>query len=176
MMELARIHISFKVRSLSGPISSLSPALQPKQIWRSRMWKAALVGAVALATMGSNLALADESADRGQVSAQSGFVLTEAHISQARQVLRLTAEQEKYWPAVEAALRHLVQHRSQDDGSGGMLSRIGNRAAGAASAAMGIKRVWAAAQPLIRVLDEDQKRSAMAMVHSLGIGKLASAL
>jgi hypothetical protein len=141
------------------------------------MWKAALVGAVALATMGSNLALADDvSADRGQVSAQSGIVLTEAHISQARQVLRLTAEQEKYWPAVEAALRHLVQRHSQDDGSGSMLSRIGNRAAGAASAAMGIKRVWAAAQPLIRVLDEDQKRSAMAMVHSLGIGKLASAL
>ena len=122
------------------------------------MWKVALAGAVALATIGSSLALAQEnhSGDGQQVSASTGRVLTEAHIAQAKAILRLTPAQRPYWGAVEAALRDLVHHQGEGSGSH-------------------MQRVVAAARPLIRVLDDEQKQNALMLARALGITSLAAA-
>jgi hypothetical protein len=133
------------------------------------MWKAALVGAFALATIGIT-----------GVSAQDGegnsFVVTESHIAQFRAALRLTAAQERYWPAVESALRNLVKRQqAQDDGSNGMVYRLSSKAAGIVVDAVGFKRVVAAAAPLLKSLDEEQKEQARSAARAMGFASLASA-
>lgn len=140
------------------------------------MWKEAVIGAIVILTTGSGFVCADDPSGEPNtmVSQQARPVLTEAHIVQAHEALRLTADQEKYWPPIEIALRHLIQVSAQGDNTGGMLTRIRNRAAVGTAKAIGVRRVWIAAQPLIRVLDEDQKRRGLAMVRAIGIGNLAS--
>ena len=122
------------------------------------MWKAALAGAFALATIGSSLAFAQEdyAGARQQVAAHTSGTFTEAHIARARAVLRLTAAQRPYWGPVEAALRDLVHHQGEASGAR-------------------VQRVLAAAQPLIRVLDDEQKQHALALARSLGLGGMAAA-
>jgi hypothetical protein len=122
------------------------------------MWKAALAGAVALATIGSSLAVAQENdaAERQQVSAHTGGGLTEAHIAQARAVLHLTPAQRQYWGPVEAALRDFVRHQGEESGTR-------------------MQRVVAAAQPLIRMLDDEQKQNALMLARALGIRDIAAA-
>src|SRR6266511_3667965 len=117
--------------------------------WRMCMWKAALVGAVALAAIGST------SVSAQSLGGGSGVVITSSHIGQLRSMLRLTPAQERYWPPVEAALRTLVRQSAQDEGDG-FVQRVRARASKVASNAAGIRRVLAAARPLIRVLDEEQ--------------------
>jgi hypothetical protein len=132
------------------------------------MWKAALVGAFALATIGIS-----------GVSAQdfdgNNVVVTESHIARFKAALRLTAAQERHWPAVEAALRGLAKRRAQDDGNSGTLYRLSSKAAGIVVDAVGFRRVAAAAGPLLRSLDEEQKQSALQAASAMGFSNLASA-
>jgi hypothetical protein len=119
------------------------------------MLKAALVGAMALATVGTLPALAIDSANESaQVqTASAGFAVTSGHIARLKAALNLTPAQERHWGAVESALRALV--------------RVD---------AAGLKRLLAAAQPLIRTLDPEQKQQAVTLARALGIGNLAWAL
>jgi hypothetical protein len=125
------------------------------------MWKGALVGAVALAAISTMTATT--------VSAEP--LVTGAHIGQLKSMLRLTPAQERYWPPVEAALRSLARQSASEENDG-FVQKVRSHA----SSAAGIRRAWAAARPLIRVLDEDQKQSVMGLARSLGIGHLASAM
>jgi len=134
------------------------------------MWKAALVGVVALASIGC--ASVPASAQEGG----AGVTITTSHIGQLKSMLRLTPAQERYWPAVESALRSLVRQSADEDASGGFVHRVKARAATIASNAAALRRVLSAARPLIRTLDEDQKRDAMALARSLGIRHLVAAL
>ena len=77
------------------------------------------------------------------------LVVTSSHIGQLKSMLQLTPAQERYWPPVEAALRN-------------------------ASGLTGIRRAWSAAQPLIRVLDAEQKEAVRSLARSLGIGRYAA--
>src|SRR5207248_2073323 len=122
-------------------------------------------GALALATMGSSLALADDSfgSRASESAARTGIVVTSAHIARLKRVLKLTPEQARYWPAVEAALHGLTRRGAV----------LGRGAAGGASA--GVGRVMAAAYPLIQALDEGQKRDALRMARSMGITNVAQA-
>lgn len=127
------------------------------------MWKAALVGAVALAAIGTMSVTT--------VSAEP-ITVTSSHISQLKSMLRLTPAQERYWPPVEAALRSLARQSASAEDNDGFVQKVRSQASNAA----GLRRAWAAAQPLIRVLDAEQKQSVMSLARSLGIGRLASAL
>ena len=134
------------------------------------MWKAALVGAVALAAIGTTAVTTVTPA-----SAES-IVVTSGHISQLKSMLRLTPAQERYWPPVEAALRSLARQPAADEDNDGFVQKVRSRASAMASNAAGVRRAWAAARPLIRVLDDEQKQSVMGLARSLGIGHLASAM
>jgi hypothetical protein len=131
------------------------------------MWKAALVGAVALAAIGTTTVTTITPA------AAETLVVTSSHISQLKSMLQLTPVQERYWPPVEAALRSLARH-SADDENDGFVQKVRSRASAVASNAAGIRRAWAAARPLIRVLDPEQKQAVMGLARSLGIGHLAA--
>jgi hypothetical protein len=127
------------------------------------MLKAAIAGMLALAVIGSTL---------GSVSADPA----NSQIAQVKSMLRLTPSQERYWPPVEAALRNLARQAAQSDHSDGMLQRVKAKARSFAVSTAAIQRVVAAARPLVRTLDEDQKQTARALVSSYGGTSLASAL
>ena len=142
------------------------------------MLKFALAGALALATMGSSLAFADNGdADSGQHSrsTQSGTLLTHAQILRFKSVLKLTPEQQPLWPAVERAFNEMIKVQSTDASSDGFLSRVSNRAAAVGLNAVALQRLASAAYPLIRTLDEAQKQSAIALARSMGLESMASA-
>jgi hypothetical protein len=156
------------------------------------MWKAALAGALALATMGSSLAWADGANEtlvpRAPAAQQSGgatfrvastghaaMEMADARINRFKTMLRLTVEQERHWPAVEAALRDIIRrHESEEPQSGGVLQRVSERAASAVLSAGAIKRLVAAAQPLIKSLNQEQRRDALQLARNMGFGDVAA--
>jgi hypothetical protein len=87
--------------------------------------------------------------------------LSNAQIGRYKVALRLTAEQERYWPAVAAALRNM---------------RVGNRAMAVAANALGLRQLVTAARPLFERLDDGQKQVAMRLVEQLGFGAFVAAL
>lgn len=142
------------------------------------MWKAALAGAVALAMAGSGSVSAQEVT--GGVAAshpavQGAHLLTRADIARFKAAIKLTVEQEQFWPAIDAVLRELAREQAQDPASMGLVARIGSRITSIALTTMAVKRLAAAALPLIRSLDEGQKRDALHFANSVGLGNLAYA-
>jgi hypothetical protein len=140
------------------------------------MWKAALAGAM-LATGTTSLAVA-ETLDAPQAhyeQAAGGPVIKEAHIARLRTALDLKPEQQRYWGPVEAALRALARQQTRVASAGGFVTRMSDRATGAATTAIQLRRLAAAAAPLIRVLDDTQKQRAMSVASASGFGHLAAA-
>ena len=142
------------------------------------MRKGALAGAVALA-MGmislTSVASAQELASI-RTESSAGVVVKESHIARLKSVLNLTAEQRPYWAPVEAALRDLARNqREEASADAGLVHRWSGRAVSVASDAMRIRRLAAAARPLINVLDDGQKREAMQLARNLGFDRLVAA-
>src|SRR6516164_5149394 len=83
------------------------------------MWKTILAGSTALAIDCAALAYAQQSPDehdftpRWRPSAEDITAFGEARIAALHAGLKLTAEQEKNWPAVETAMRELMKQRSE---------------------------------------------------------------
>jgi hypothetical protein len=143
------------------------------------MWKGAVVGAIAL-TMGMVSFAAAENlgsfeGKQERASASQGPLIKEAHIARLRAALNLTAAQERHWGPVEAALRALARHQARQEASAGFVARMSDKASSVANTAVQLKRLASVARPLIKVLDENQKRSAMSFAQSAGFGHLAQA-
>jgi hypothetical protein len=150
--------------------------LHPQNAGRRLSMRAAAVAAiVGLLTFG---AAGVPAFDAQPAAAQSGFVLTEGHIAQAKAALHLTPSQERHWPAVAAAMRGVIRAQARDESSEseGMVSRIRSRAASISATTSSIRRLIAAARPLIRSLDAEQRQNAQAMARSMGFTQLASVL
>jgi hypothetical protein len=133
------------------------------------MLKGAIVGALALTTGTMSFAVA-ETLDAPQAQAHqrhAGPVIRETHIARLRSILNLTAEQQRFWGPVEAALRAVARQQAQADG--------GISPTATANTAAQLRRLAAVAQPLLRSLDEGQKQNAMSFVNSSGFGHLAAA-
>lgn len=141
------------------------------------MWKAALVGALALTTTGSFVSAQELASNSGQRYAlqSHGNGEVESKIAQAKASLRLTADQERHWPRVEVALRDVAQRKNnvEEASAGGFVQKMSARAGEIVLNAASVKRLVSAAQPLIRSLDEDQKRRALTMARSMGLGSVA---
>jgi len=123
------------------------------------MRKLMLAGAVALAALGSSGSFAADVANQGEHAA-SGFVVTDGQLAHFKAVLKLTADQERYWAAIEATVRDIARRQN---------------AAAATLDVTSLRRLVSAAMPLFRRLDVEQKREAMALARALGIASLASA-
>jgi len=147
------------------------------------MWKAALVGALALTATGSFVSaqeLADKSSQAGQrytlqSQGNGGQAEVESKIAHAKASLRLTADQEKHWPRVEVALRDVAARKNnvEEASAGGFVQKMSARAGEMVLNATSIKRLVSAAQPLIKSLDENQKRQALTMARSMGLASVA---
>jgi hypothetical protein len=140
------------------------------------MWKGALVGAIALTVGMMSLASAEPRMPaRGSYDLASLSVpqVTEAHIVQLKRALNLTSDQVAYWQPVESALRALVREQRGEQ-SPGLVRSMGDRAVAMAGTLSKMRRLAAAAGPLIRTLDDTQKRDAMMLVRHFGFESLVA--
>jgi hypothetical protein len=100
-----------------------------------------------------------------------GFVLDEAQISSIKRRLNLTPDQERMWPAVEAALRNLaytnarLTHRRGDDKS---------QLAAADPNSTEVQDLKSAAIPLLMSFNTEQKDEVRNLAHVMGLDQLAS--
>lgn len=134
------------------------------------MIKAALVGAVALATVGS-FSISREGIHIAPAAAQE-VVVSHAQISQLKNALRLTSDQERFWRPVEVTLRAMAQRQQQyrvASADGGFVDRAQSRLSGYALTAMALQRLRSAAQPLIGRLDDAQKHAGLQVLQSMGV-------
>lgn len=134
------------------------------------MWKAALAGAVALATV-SSISVSHQGFGVTPAAAEE-IIITEGQIARLRAALKLTAAQEHYWHAVSATLHSLARHQQQYEvasADSGYIARAHARVAGYAMTAMAMQRLKAAAEPLIGVLSDEQKEAGRNVLVSMGM-------
>jgi zinc resistance-associated protein len=149
------------------------------------MKKTIAAGAIVLTLAGAGFALAQQTTQpttqaregRGfQRSAEDVAALTDARVAGLKAGLKLTAEQEKNWPAVETAIRDLAKARGdrmteraarrEARRSGGnaqpagpdAISRLRQGADAMTARAAGLKKLADASEPLYKSLDDGQKR------------------
>jgi hypothetical protein len=142
------------------------------------MRKFAIAGVAALAIAGSTAVYAQYQHRpwfHGQmrVSPEDRAALTDARIAAVHAGLKLTPDQEKLWPPVEASVRDFAKMRMDranarmnakpDDSTDGQkpedpVTRLRERADNMATTATALKKIADAADPLYKTLDEGQKR------------------
>src|ERR1700731_1474192 len=134
------------------------------------MKKVFLAGVAALAIAGSTVAYAQHRPwfhDHARLSPDDRAALTDARIAAVHAGLKLTADQEKLWPPVEAAVRDLaklrIDHanarmRAEDQPdqqtTDDPVPRLRERADTMAGMAAAMKKVADAADPLYKSLDD----------------------
>jgi hypothetical protein len=148
------------------------------------MKKTIAAGAVALTLAGAGFALAQQSPQQSPAREGRGFrasaedvaAFTDARVAALKAGLKLTAEQEKNWPAVETAIRDLAKERADrikdrearrearrnggnaQQGGPDALSRLRQGADAMTTRAAGLKKLADASEPLYKSLDDGQKR------------------
>ena len=152
------------------------------------MWKSVLAGTTALAIAGGTFAYAQqgpaqqgpaqqEQAQRGphwRPSAEDIGALGDARIAALHAGLKLTADQEKNWPALEAALRDLNKQRQERlaaranaDRPRDPVERLSTMADVMQARGAALKKVAEAAGPLYKSLDDGQKHRFMLLARML---------
>jgi hypothetical protein len=154
------------------------------------MKKTIAAGTIALTLAGAGLALAQQTPPREQrssrPSAEDVAAFTDARVASLKAGLKLTAEQEKHWPAVETAMRDLARDRAdrmkaradRRDARRGAdnaqrpgpdaLARLRQGADAMSARAAGLKKLADAADPLYQSLDDGQKRRFAVLLHMRG--------
>jgi hypothetical protein len=140
------------------------------------MLKTFLAGTTALAIAGATLAYAQQGSSEFQrvphwrPSAEDIAAFGDARIAALHAGLKLSAEQEKNWPAVETALRDLAKQRSERfaarasaDRPKDPIERLTLRAEAMGQRAASLKKLADAAGPLYKSLDDGQKHRFIAL-------------
>ena len=146
------------------------------------MKKVLLAGVAALAIAGSTVVYAQHrswSHDHVRMNPEDRAAFTDARIAAVKAGLKLTPDQEKLWPPVEAAVRDFAKLRidranarmnaerdSQDSQKpSDPVARLRDRADTMAATAAAMKRIADAADPLYKTLDDGQKRRLAILTH-----------
>jgi len=88
------------------------------------------------------------------------------HITLLKFVLNLRPAQEPFWAPVEAALHDMAQWQAKGSPELNSSDRAGS------AVAHRLRRIAAMAVPLIKALDENQRRSMMMLARSAGLEQL----
>jgi hypothetical protein len=150
------------------------------------MSKFAIAGVAALAIAGSTAVYAQyhpwirEHMQHVRMTPEDRAALVDARIAAVHAGLKLTADQEKLWPPVEAAVRDFAklrmdranarmnapQNQSQDaQKDDDPVARLRDRAETMAASAAAMKKIADAADPLYKTLDDGQKRRLAILTH-----------
>jgi hypothetical protein len=108
---------------------------------------------------------------RRHVVNRPGYMLNDAQIASIKTRLNLTPDQERMWPAVEAALRNITYTHAQDARGRAIPGTAAQTAAVDPNAVQGLK---SAAVPLIMSFNSEQKDEVRSIVHVMGLDQLAS--
>lgn len=109
-------------------------------------------------------------APRRHVAERPGYMLNDAQIASIKARLNLTPDQERMWPAVEAALRNIAYTHSQQ-------ARARNATAATQTAGIdpnAVQGLKSAAVPLIMSFNTEQKDEVRNIVHVMGLDQLAA--
>ena len=109
-------------------------------------------------------------AARPTAASRVGYILDEAQIASIKTRLHLTPDQERMWPAVEAALRNMAYKRTQQAAARGTARNV-QAAAVDPEAVEGLK---SAAVPLIMSFSSEQKEEVRSLAHVMGLDQLTS--
>jgi hypothetical protein len=132
-------------------------------------WKTLLAGTTALALAGSCLAYAQQPPAGDNASASSSTkrvpledraAAVDARIAALKAALKLTPDQEKNWPAYEAALRNLAKlrvERYQEQKSTNPIDLLRQRVEDLSGASTALKQLADAEEPLFKSFDDAQK-------------------
>ena len=139
------------------------------------MKKTLCAGVFALAAIGLlpdiSAAYADELVN---ASSEQSQMSTAINVGRIKRALRLTAEQEPYWPPVEAALRNLVHQQAHTEPAA-VVRRISRQVVSIVLSSAAIERLAVAARPLIVRLNEEQMRAASGLAQEMGLGPVVMA-
>jgi hypothetical protein len=150
------------------------------------MRKFAIAGIAALAIAGTTAVYAEQSSwfrehmQHMRLTPEDRAAFADARIAAVHAGLKLTPDQEKLWPPVEAAVRDFAKLRI-DRANARMkardedqqppedpVARLRERADNMAASAAALKKIADAADPLYKTLDEGQKRRLALLTHRGG--------
>ena len=100
-----------------------------------------------------------------------GYMLNDAQIASIKARLHLTPDQERMWPAVEAALRNVAYANTRERRHGSPGTTEVASLDPDSAAVQGLK---SAAVPLIMSFSDQQKSEVRSLAHVMGLDKLAS--
>jgi hypothetical protein len=150
------------------------------------MKKVLLAGVAALAIAGSSAVYAQHDSwshehEHMRMSPEDRAAFTDARIAAVHAGLKLNADQEKLWPAVEGAVRDFAKMRIDranarmnppaGDSSDAQktpddpVARLRERADNMAATSAALKKIADAADPLYKTLDDGQKRRLAMLTH-----------
>ena len=153
------------------------------------MKKTIAAASIALTLAGAGFALAQQSpreARGSRMSTEDVAAFTDARIAGLKAGLKLTAEQEKSWPAVETAIRDLAKERAdrmkertdrREGRRGGdhaqrpardTIARLRQGADAMTARAAGMTKLADAAEPLYKSLDDGQKKRFAVLIRMTG--------
>lgn len=139
------------------------------------MNKALCAGVFALATVCllSNIP-ATYADDFASATSEQSQAAASINVVRIKNVLRLTSEQEPYWPSVEAALRDIARQQAQVEPAG-FVRRISRQVVSVVLNSAAVERLAVAARPLIAKLDQEQIRAASGLAQEMGLGPVVMA-
>jgi len=150
------------------------------------MKKVLLAGVAALAIAGSTVVYAQHRPwfhEHMRMSPEDRAAFTDARIAAVHAGLKLTPDQDKLWPPLEAAVRDFAKLRmdranarmtaKEDEAKDTQqaedpVARLRARADNMATTAAALKKIADAADPLYKTLDEGQKRRLKILTHMAG--------
>jgi hypothetical protein len=102
-----------------------------------------------------------------------GYMLNDTQIASIKERLHMTPDQERMWPAVEAALRNVSYARTQEArGRGGPTGAA--QTASVDPNSVEVQGLKSAAVPLIMSFNSEQKEEVRNLAHVMGLDQLAS--
>ena len=103
---------------------------------------------------------------RHHVDVPTDVVVKEMHITLLKFALNLRPAQEPYWAPVESALHDMAQWQAK--------AEVDSNGRSGSAVVARLKRIAALAVPLIRALDDSQRRSMMMLARSAGLEMLVA--
>ncbi len=151
------------------PQPALAPGESLRQAFASTVPSDIEVSKIATAPAGMPQAPSKAKAAVRPPVQKSYALLSDAQIAGIKQRLRLSSDQESYWPAVETALRAVARriHATRQADPNATGAPIDPDAAE-------VQQLKSAAMPLLFQLREDQKREVRSLARIIGLEKVAS--
>jgi hypothetical protein len=178
-------------------IAGVSALILSASFKEVRMKKFVLAGIAALAIAGSTVVYAQHRPwfhEHMRMSPEDRAAFTDARIAAVRAGLKLTPDQDKLWPPVEAAVRDFAKlrmdranarmaarqddARKQDDAQkpDDPVARLRERADNMAATAAAMKKIADAAGPLYKTLDDGSANSIAIAMATIGVSTVTVAM